>query len=137
MERKPIKAGVKQGGGPPPGYLWNIDILDIAYEEAMSFLSAPQYGHLAEQMKDLAGQLDPSHSATQSVDQIENFLELRDKGGILGKLNVRIFFYLDKPKSSIVVLGTINKQNEGPTPLGDKKRMSRRLRKYLAGDYEE
>ena len=33
--RKPVKVGVKEGGGPPPGYQWNVDILDQAFEEAM------------------------------------------------------------------------------------------------------
>lgn len=136
MDHKPIKIGVKQGGGPPPGYLWNVDILDIAFEEAIGFLTDDQYAHLADQFKILAGERDPTHSVTQSVDAIENFHELRDKGGVLGSLNVRVFFYLDKSRSAIMILGAIQKQNSGPTPLGDKKRMSRRLRKYLAGEYE-
>lgn len=38
---------------------------------------------------------------------------------------------------AIVVIGAIFKQNAGHTPYGDKKRMSRRMRKYLAGDYGE
>jgi hypothetical protein len=71
------------------------------------------------------------------IDQIEDFHQLRDKGGILGKLNVRVFFYLDHRRRALVVLGAIKKQNDGPTPKGDPMRMSRRLRRYLRGEFEE
>ena len=60
---------------------------------------------------------------------------------MLGKINVRVFFAIDKRKlhgvdhRAIVVLGTIKKESEGKTPEGDKIRIGRRLRKYLAGDY--
>jgi hypothetical protein len=69
------------------------------------------------------------------VDAVGDFHELRDKGGVLGGINLRIFFLVHKPKGAIVVLGAIKKQNNGQTPLGDKLRMARRMRKYLNGDY--
>lgn len=73
---------------------------------------------------------------TASVRAIEDFHELRDKGGILGGMNVRVFFYLDKDHDAIVILGAIKKQNDGPTPVGDKKRMARRKRLYLGGGFD-
>ena len=72
---------------------------------------------------------------TNDVRPIEGFHELRDKGGILGNLNVRVFFTLQKSESALVVLGVIKKQNDGPTPAGDKIRMRRRMRKYVNGEY--
>src|SRR5947209_3401899 len=114
--KKDVKVGVERGGGPPPGYLWDVLILNVAYDEAMKFLSEDQYQHLAMQFKQLAREADPTHSVTASVDAIEDFHELRDKGGILGGMNVRVFFYLHKVKSALVVLGAIKKQNAGPTP---------------------
>lgn len=134
---KQVKIGVTQGGGPPPGYRWGVDILSEAHHEVMKFLSADQYAHLALQFKDLAGEADPTHSQTASVDAVEDFYELRDKGGILGGMNVRIFFLVDKQKTSIVVLGGIKKQNDGPTPPGAVIRMRRRARKYRNGEYAE
>lgn len=130
-----VKVGVEKGGGPPPGYVWNVWILDLAFEEAMSYLTQDQYQHVAMQFKELAREIDPSHPATASVDAVEDFFELRDKGGVLGNMNVRVFFCLDKDRAAIVVLGTIKKQNNGPTPLGDKLRMARRRRKYFNGEY--
>jgi hypothetical protein len=78
---------------------------------------------------------DPTHSEIASVDAIEDFHEFRDKGGILGGMNVRVFFYLDKPKKALVILGAIKKQNDGPTPKPDKIRIARRLRKYRNGEF--
>lgn len=129
-----IKVGVRVGGGPPPGYQWNVWVTDLARDEASGELDEDQYQHMALQVKDLAREADPTHSRTASVDAIEDFHELRDSGGILGGKNIRVFFYLDKERKALLVLGVINKQNNGPTPIGDKKRMSRRLRKYLSGE---
>jgi hypothetical protein len=137
MPKKPVKVGVEKGAGRPPGYRWTVRILDIAFEEASAFLNEAQYQHVAAQVRELAREVDPTHSATQSIDAVEDFHELRDKGGILGGLNVRVFFFVHKPESELVILGAIKKQNDGPTPIGDKIRMARRKRKYLDGEFQE
>jgi hypothetical protein len=133
MPRKELKTGVRRGGGPPPGYRWNVVIPDLVFDEAMGFLNSDQYEHLAHQFRELAREPIPTHSRMHSIDAVEDFHELRDKGGILGSLNVRVFFFLDKDDASIVVLGAIHKQNDGPTPRADKIRVSRRKRLYLDG----
>jgi hypothetical protein len=132
--KKQLKVGVLQDAGDPP-FRWNILVLDLAMNDASSFLDGAQYHHVAEQVQELARERDPTHSATQRVASIEDFFELKDKGGPLGRINARVFFVLDKPRAAIVVLGAIFKQNEGKTPEGDRVRMGRRKRKYLAGDY--
>jgi hypothetical protein len=130
-----LKVGVHKGDGPPPGYVWTVLMPNIAFAESRKFLNSEQYEHMAMQVKELARENDPTHSKTASVDAIEDFWELRDKGGVLGGINVRVFFLIDKTKQALVVLGAIKKQNDGPTPKGDKMRMARRKRKYLAGDF--
>lgn len=135
MEKKPIKIGILRGDGPSPGYVWNVLIFDLAFREAMSFLNEDQYQHLAMQFKELASENDPSHSCTTDVRQIEDFLELRDKGGILGKINVRVYFGLEHNKKNLIVLGCIKKESEGKTPTGDRIRMQRRWRKYKSGEF--
>lgn len=134
---KGLKVGKHRGDGPPPGYRWNLVILDLAFSEAMKFLDESQYRHLSELFWQLAGQGDPTHSLTISVRAIEDLMELRDKGGILHGLNVRIFYYVDKRDGhrSIVIVGAIVKKNDGATLEVEKIRMRRRLRKYLRGDY--
>jgi hypothetical protein len=125
-----VKIGERQGGGPPPGYRWNVDIFDSAVDEARAFLNEDQYDYLARQVKQIARQDDPTHSETVDVRPISEFFEIRSKGGILGKINARVFFFVHRPTRTIVVLGAINKKNDGHTPIGDRHRMERRLRLY-------
>jgi hypothetical protein len=129
--KKPVKTGVKVGGGPRPGYLWNAEVLERAFDEAMGFLDEEQYDHMAGQVRELALEGDPTRSATVDVRSIEDFYEIRDKGGILRTLNVRVFFFVRKETRTIVVLGAVTKQNDGPTPNVDKITMRRRKRLYL------
>ncbi|MDZ4821673.1 MAG: hypothetical protein SGJ20_22160 [Planctomycetota bacterium] len=134
MEKKAVKVGVQEGSGAPP-YQWTVLILDFAFDEVRRFLNDSQYQHLAMQVKELARENDPTHPLTVDVKKIEDFYEIRDKGGVLGKLNVRIFFGVDGSARSIVVLGGIKKENNGPTPEGTKIAIRRRWRKYTNGDY--
>jgi len=137
VAKKQIKIGVLYGRGPTPGYEWNVAILDMAFSEVLRFLTPGQYGHMAMQVKELARERDPTHSQTVSVRSIEDYHELRDKGGILGKKNVRIFFGMDKAKQAIVILGGLKKENDSQTPSGTRIQMRRRWRKYKNGDYGE
>lgn len=137
MAKRQLRVGVRVGGGPPPGYEWNVWFLNLAYRETSGVFSDAQYRHLALQVQELARHEKPSHPPTLDVDKIEDFYELRDKGGVLGPLNARVFWGLDKEARAIVVIGAIAKQNNGPTPQGDKVRMRRRWRKYKKGEYGE
>lgn len=114
--RKAVKVGVQRGAGRPPGYRWNVNVLDQAFEEARSFLDDDQYEHLAAQVREPAREEDPTHSQTIDVQQIGRFHELRDKWGILGRINARIFFFLDHNARTLVVLGAINKKTDGAHP---------------------
>src|SRR4051794_28108963 len=119
---KELKIGVHHGDGDPP-YQWNVIVLDLAFHDGKQFLDDAQYHHMVEQIQELAREVDPTHPTTQIVARVEDLLELKDKGGPLGNINVRVFFMVDKPRVAIVILGAIFKQNNGPTPIGDKRRM--------------
>lgn len=95
----------------------------------MKILSADQYEHLAQQFRELARQDDPSHSEIIDVKAIEDYLELRDKGGILGKLNIRVYFFLHKPSRSIVVVSVDRKERENAPSEGVQSRIRRRKRR--------
>ena len=129
--RKPVKTGVRRGGGRPPGYQWGLQILDLSTQEARDFLSDAQYAHVAHQFRQLCREDEPTTSDLVDVRPIADFHELRDKGGPLGRINVRVFFFVHHEPRNLVNLGTINKKNDGPTPLGDIRRMARRKRLYL------
>jgi hypothetical protein len=126
-----VKTGVREGGGPPPGYRWNVEIFQRAFDEAMGFLNEDQYAHLALQIQELARQEDPTHSSTIDVRAIEDFHELRDKGGVLRNLNVRVFFFVHDPSRAIVILGAVKKENDGPTQIHTKVTMRQRKSLYL------
>ncbi|WP_246196279.1 hypothetical protein [Aquisphaera giovannonii] len=107
-------------------------ILDRAIDDAREFLSADQYAHLALQFKEMAREEEPTRCETVDIRPIEDYHELRDKGGILGRINVRVFFFVQHPARSIVVLGAVKKENEGQTPTAVKVLMRYRMRSYLA-----
>lgn len=135
--RQRIKTGARVGGGPQPGYKWNVEYLTIAADEA-SFLTETQYEHVVDQIRELARADDPSHPSTVTVSPVDDFLELKEKGGPLGKINLRVFFIVDKRegKKKIVLLGALKKENDGQIPKAKRRTISRRKRKYLKGDYD-
>ncbi len=136
-QRKSVRVGVKEGGGPPPGYQWNVDILEQAFEEAQAFLNGDQYEHLASQVRELARQEEPTRCDTVDVRPIEEFYEIRDKGGVLQRINARVFFCLCRPTRTIAVIGAFNKKNDGQTPDHVKTLMRYRMRHYLADHSNE
>jgi phage-related protein len=125
------KVGVRRGGGPPPGYHWHVTILGPVFEEARAFLNEDQYDHLARQVRELARHDDPTHSASIDIRPVGDLFEIRDKGGILQKINARVFYFVSRTNRTIVILGAFHKQNDGPTPPGDLSRMKRRMNRYL------
>lgn len=136
MAERQVKVGLNEGGGPPPGYSWSVLYLTIADAEARKILRRDdQYEHVKDQIRDLAAQEDPTHPLTLRVEKIEDFYELKEKGGPLGKTNLRVFFTIDKEKRIIVLLGHYKKEEEGKTPSPVVRTMARRRRKYLNGDY--
>lgn len=135
MARKPLKVGVRENPDADPPSNWGVFYLAIARDEAQHLLDEAQYHHIADQFKQLASERDPTHSQLVDVRPIEDFFELRDKGGPLGRLNIRVFFLMDKANRAMIVLGTIKKEADGPTPLGDKIVMRIRKRRYLSGAF--
>jgi hypothetical protein len=130
-----LKIGVRQAGGPPPGYVWNVWIIDFVFDEAIKLLGETGYHHFALQVRELAMQESPSHSDTIDIKPIEDFYEIRDHGGPFGNANVRLFYGIDHAHRAIIPLGVIKKQNSGKTPQGDVIRMRRRWRNYKQGQY--
>ena len=135
MARTPLKLGIAANPNSNPARYWSCWGLDIGWTEIRKEFSSVEYEHLVQQFRLLATEVSPSISKCLSIDKVEDFFELRDKGGVLGNTNARIFYGIDSDRGAVITLGGIKKQNNGPTPLGDKVRMRRRWRKYLNGDY--
>ena len=107
---------------------WQLSYFDVAEEEARKILTDEQYAHVVECFRDLAHESDPTKSQTQDVGKIQEFYELREKGGILGKINIRVYFSLIESKKLILVLSVYKKEQEGPPPGYVVTRARQRLR---------
>lgn len=107
---------VKKGLGE--NAVWALAYLKVSAEEGHSFLTDLQYDHAVEQFEALALEQDPTHpKAAISVQPHGEFMELRDKGGVLRKINLRVYFILiDRPTKTIVVIGAYKKEDEAQTP---------------------
>lgn len=106
---------------------WKLAYLDAAEKDARRFLTDDHYAHAVQLFDELALEVNPRCSETQDVRGIEDFFELRDKGGILGKINLRVYFAVLDDHHIIVVLGVYKKEEEGQTPVFIKDRIRRRL----------
>jgi len=108
---------------------WVPAYLEQSATDAREFLNEAQYEHAVRQILQLCTEEDPTHPKLADVDAVEEFHELRDKYGVLGKINLRVFFWVCKPKRMIVVLGAWKKEREGKTPQRIIKRIKWRKRR--------
>ncbi|QDV56401.1 hypothetical protein [Rosistilla oblonga] len=134
-KQQQIKVGLNLEIGPPPKYQWSAWVLDVANSEIRNTFAKPAVEHLILQVQELAREPSPSSSDILRIEKVEDFFELKDKGGVLGNVNARLFFGIDKRERAIVIIGGMKKQNNGKTPAGDRVRMRRRWRNYLDGTY--
>lgn len=135
LDKKRVKVGLSKGSGPPPGYKRSAFYLSVAFDEATSFLTQERYEYLVDHVRALALEDDPLKPKTVSIDKIEDVFEMRVKGGPLGRINVRVFFFINNA-NEIIILGCRQKQNDRRLPQATYKLMSVRKRKYLSGAYE-
>lgn len=134
---KAIHVGVRAGRGPLPGYEWNVLYLSASRDDAMRFLDEVQYAHVSDLFKALASEEDVRRPTTVRVEQVEDFFELKDKGGILGKVNLRVYFIVDDRVRSVLVIAAINKDNEDQMPERAKIKVRSRIRRRVRGASHE
>jgi hypothetical protein len=135
VKKKPLKVGVMEGTEQETKVLWSVGVLDVAFQEAMSFLDKSQYNHLKLQVIDLACTAEPTRSPAVDVRPIDCFYEIRDKGGLLGGINARVFIGIDHRKRSIIVLGAYHKKKNGKTPQAVIIKNRARWNRYMRGDF--
>ena len=97
------------GATPPDAGTWTAQYLTVAAAEGHSFLNDAQYAHAVELVRQLAEEVNPRLSEALDVRPIDEFYELRDKGGVLGRINLRIYFAVFDDLRRIVVLGSIRR----------------------------
>jgi hypothetical protein len=111
----------------------SVIVLAVAKKEGRDFLTETQYVHITNIIKLPANFDDPAAMSALRIEPIADFFELKEKGGILGKTNVRIYFGFDPNTRQVVVAKAYKKEVEGQTPRHVVINVQARLRAYRAG----
>ncbi len=120
----------KNAGVGDPATVWPVKYWPCVVAET-KFLTAQQYWHVAGQIDEIACEVEPCRCPTADIAKIKDFWELKDKGGPLGKINLRVFFFVNTDRHEIVVLGVHKKEDEDQLRNSVIIRIARRLRLYL------
>lgn len=110
-----------------------VVVLPVAMKEARKFLSPGQYLHITDLVKQLAD--FGAAGGVPGVEPFGDFWELKAKGGILGKINTRIYFADLKEQREVVVLHAYKKEKEGATSPHVRIKLRGRLRSYHGGHF--
>lgn len=108
---------------------WKLGYLEAAEADGRKFLTEEQYAHAVQLFDELAYEIDPTKSETQEIRKIHEFYELCDKGGVLGKINLRVYFAIVNDMKLILALAAYKKEDEGQVPPYIVIRVRNRLRR--------
>jgi hypothetical protein len=124
--------------GTAVGATWqDIVVLAVAAKEGYDELTPEQYLHVQDQVKQLVGFGRRDFESILSIAPFGDFWELKEKGGTLGKKNLRVYFAFDPKANEVVVLHTYKKEDDGKAPPHIMIRLRNRLRMYLKGDFAD
>lgn len=112
---------------------WVVVALNVAKAEGRKILSKPQYEHIKEILERLVDFGDKEELSDLSIEPIGSFWELREKGGILGRINLRIYFGTLPEDWELVIAKTYKKEDDGKTPPHIVEQVEDRLEVYKAG----
>lgn len=96
---------------------YRVGYFEKARDEGHKALSEEQYAYVVR----VVGRLrlwntNPNLIADLRIESVDCFYELKLKGNVLGKTNLRIFFSVFDQSKTIVVLGPYKKEDEGALP---------------------
>ena len=114
-----------------------IDVLPIAAKEGWEMLTPGQYLHIKDQVRQLVGFGIKRYESNLTIAPFGDFWELKDKGGTLGRKNVRVYFAFNSELNKIIVLHTYKKEDDGAAPPHINLRLKNRYRLYLQGHYSK
>ena len=119
-------------GRQTPGGKRRIGYLAVSVRDGRKILNGVQYAYAVRQANQLRAWGDPDIGRLLRIEAVEKFFELKLKGNVLGKTNLRIFFGIYE--ELVIVLGVYKKEEEGALPKHVIFRMRNRHRetkKYL------
>ena len=96
---------------------YRVGYLEKAKREGKKLLSAIQYAYAVRQAARLRDWDDKEEMSLLRIEPVESFYELKLKGNVLGRTNIRVFFAVfGDPIYRAVVLGVYQKDEEGDLP---------------------
>lgn len=115
----------------------DVVVLGIAAKEGWEILTPGQYEHMKDLEKQLVGFGRRDFDSNLRIEQIGEFWELKDKGGTLGRKNMRVYFAFDTECNDVVILATYKKEEDGSPSQNLKIRIRNRWRKYKEGHFSD
>lgn len=109
----------------------------IVRKESREFLEIGQYIHMTDLIKQLSGFGRREYESELRIEKFHEFWELKDKGGVLGRKNVRIYFSHEQDINEIVVLHAHKKEADGKPSPNMRFRLRNRLRLYRSGELKD
>ena len=112
---------------------WTVIILGLAKKEGRKILSDVQYDHVVEVLRRLVDFGNSEEIGDLDIRSIESFFELREKGGVLGKINLRVYFGTIPEGHELVIAKAYKKEDDGATPRHVVILVENRLEEYRCG----
>jgi hypothetical protein len=137
MKKKKSHGAPKTGTVDVKSTYFTVKVLAMAKKEGREFLRPAQYLHVTDIIKRLAYFNRPEEMSDMRIEKVVDFYELKEKGGPLGKINLRIFFGVFADTREIVVVKVYKKEQEHRTPRHIVLNVQSRLRKYRNGELRE
>ncbi|MFH1922046.1 MAG: hypothetical protein ABIP48_19445 [Planctomycetota bacterium] len=112
---------------------WIVVVLKVAKREGRKILTDLQYDHIVDILKRLVDFGNPEEMADLDIKPIGSFYELKEKWGVLGRINLRVYFGTISEDHELVIAKTYKKEDDGPTPRHIVILVEERLEEYRAG----
>ena len=110
-----------------------VVILNAAKREGHKILRDFQYEYVRAIVKRLEGFGHEHELSDLRIEPIEDFWELKEKGGVLGKINLRIYFGTVPEDNEVVVAMAYKKEDDGRVPRHIVIAVQNRLEEYRTG----
>lgn len=111
-----------------------VVVLRAPKKEGHEILNDFQYWHVAKVIMRLADFGDKAAIADLRINPFGKYWALKLKGGVLKKVNLRVYFAFLGDRREIVILKTYKKEEEGQAPPHIEITLDDRLEDYLAGE---
>lgn len=112
-----------------------VVVIPPVVKEGHDELTPGQYLHVKDQVKQLVGFGARRFDSELRIEPFEEFWELKDKGGVLGSKNIRVYFAFEQKVNDIVVLKLDKKEQQNMARPALKYILKNRLRLYRDGHF--